>query len=88
MLIAWPQAPLLSLITNAWPPEASVYSPSAAQLPAEPHGTDTSSAPPALSRAAMPGTTIARPHEPTGARGRDGRSRGGDRGLFWASESS
>jgi len=44
MLLARPQVPLFSMITSAWPlPEASAYSPPAAQLPGEVHDTDLTS---------------------------------------------
>src|SRR6266702_92590 len=62
-LIAWPQAPLLSLTTNPWNSLCS-YHPPAAQLPGEAHDTDLTSVCWPACGARRPGTLIAWPQAP------------------------
>src|SRR6266702_661955 len=62
-LIAWPQAPLLSLTTNPWNSLWS-YHPPASQLPGDAHDTELTFAVPLMFSAPRPGTSIARPQRP------------------------
>ena len=63
--IAVPHRPRVSPATNAWTwPTRSVYDPPALQAPAAAQDTDATLADPPLLRAAVPGTSIARPHRP------------------------